>query len=442
MKHNTMKQSIPNADGLSQEVSARLMAYLSPLLTILDRQLDARLVRTFAATVVNIVRHRDRALSLLLTELGEMLTDGAHAPAGVKRLWRLLHSAKWKVSLVGDWLLGQADQGVEAAIAKDGTAFLALDRSGIEKPTARKLEGLTMVQSSVASLLHRASGGPPPKPPVFVPGFHWVAAVVTGLSGSLTLARLHWYSPTAPGGEAEQRREAQWTVLAPLIKRWGRKVICLLDQEFDSHPFLVELLTLSARFIVRWRGKFHLVDENGQEKRASELTRSMRSKWKMWLYDPQGHGWMHLGVTALPVWLPEHAEKLWLIVARRRGKESWWFLTTEDASTKAGVFFIVHGYMRRWQVEWAFRYGKSELGMASIRVRLWEYRTKLWAIAELVYAFLLHLLVLDSRLLKRILRWCHRTGQRWLKVIAPLYRLRHALANLWNIHGPTLAWSP
>lgn len=432
---------IPDAVGLSQEAGARLAAYLGPLLALLDCKLDARLVRTLAATVVNIVRHRDRALSLLMTELGELLIDGAHAPAGVKRLWRLLHSARWTANAIHDWLAADADRAVERALDEGGTAFLALDGSGIEKPTARKMEGLTKVRSATASLLQRANGGPPPKRPVLVPGFGWVAAVVTGVTGGLTLARLHWYSPTAPGEQAQKQREAEWAVLGPLLQRWGRKVVCLLDRGFDSHPFLGELLARTARFVVRWRGDFNLVGADGQEIATGRLSQRVRSQWQIEVYDARRQQWLRVGLTSLAVRLPGCAVALWLVVARRKGRKTWWFLTTEDAANQAGAIWVVRAYARRWQVEWAFRYGKTELGMASIRVRLWEYREKLWAIAELVHAFLLQMLVLDAELIPRLLRWCHRTGRRWAKVIAPLYRLRHALANLWQDHPPTLAWS-
>lgn len=38
-----------------------------------------------------------------------------------------------------------------------------------------------------------------------------------GFPGSLTLARLHWYAPTAPADQAEQHREAEANVLVPLL---------------------------------------------------------------------------------------------------------------------------------------------------------------------------------------------------------------------------------
>ena len=85
MNPSTSPVAIPEAAQVSQAMAERLRVFLAPLLLALDARLDVRLVRTFAATVINLIRQRDRAVSLLLTELGEPLLDGAHAPAGVKR---------------------------------------------------------------------------------------------------------------------------------------------------------------------------------------------------------------------------------------------------------------------------------------------------------------------------------------------------------------------
>src|SRR5581483_2464117 len=123
MNPTTSRVPMPEAADLSQELGQRLSVFLVPLLLLLDERMDVRLVRTLAATVVNLVRQRNRAVSLLLTELGELLLDGAHAPAGVKRLWRLVASPKWDAAVIDTWLAEQADAAVERALARDGVAF-------------------------------------------------------------------------------------------------------------------------------------------------------------------------------------------------------------------------------------------------------------------------------------------------------------------------------
>jgi hypothetical protein len=104
--------------------------------------------------------------------------------------------------------------------------------------------------------------------------------------------------------------------------------------------------------------------------------------------------------------------------------------TAEDA------WGVVMAYARRWQIECAWRYGKSELGMESPRVWTWERREKLLLMVTLLYAFLLSLLEAALELLREwLLRyWCHRTGKRSREVAAPLYRLRSAISRLWQAY--------
>ena len=95
---------------------------------------------------------------------------------------------------------------------------------------------------------------------------------------------------------------------------------------------------------------------------------------------------------------------------------------------------LVFAYARRWQVEQAFRFNKSEMGMESCRLWFWESRMKLLQIVTLVYAFLLSLLDKELRqAISDLLRQgCHRTGKRYREASTPLYRIRLALANLFN----------
>jgi hypothetical protein len=77
---------------------------------------------TLAAAALNLVRRWGRALSLLLTELGELLLDGAHAPAGVKRRWRLLKARTWTAQLVSGGVATRAGRSVPSALAQAGGA--------------------------------------------------------------------------------------------------------------------------------------------------------------------------------------------------------------------------------------------------------------------------------------------------------------------------------
>ena len=108
------------------------------------------------------------------------------------------------------------------------------------------------------------------------------------------------------------------------------------------------------------------------------------------------------------------------------------------------AFLVIRTYARRWQLEMAWRYTKSELAFRSPRLWSWHNRLKLLLIAALAYAFLLSLLapLLDGLRLLLLRHWCRRTGKRCRDASTPLYRLRAALARLWSLFLKTSRHHP
>lgn len=62
------------------------------------------LVKTLLDLVFVILIHRNRNSGLVLNELGDHLLGGERGPAGVKRIASLLHSVKWKSTLIMNYL--------------------------------------------------------------------------------------------------------------------------------------------------------------------------------------------------------------------------------------------------------------------------------------------------------------------------------------------------
>ena len=114
------------------------------------------------------------------------------------------------------------------------------------------------------------------------------------------------------------------------------------------------------------------------------------------------------------------------------------WLTSQTILGADDAWNIVHAYARRWQVEMAIRYAKSELAFESPRLISWKHRKKLLLIATLAYAFLLSLLdpQLDALRNWLLRTFCHRTGKRSRETPAPLYRLRLAISLFWFSHPP------
>jgi hypothetical protein len=423
--------------AMATALREHLARFLAPLLVVLDAHLDRRLVRTFAASIEAIIRWRNRAHGLLLSELGSYLLSPDHAPAGTKRLSNLLRSPKWSTALIAQFLWQQADARLTLLEASDEEVLAVWDESVLEKPESHAMEGLCAVRSSKAHRLTRIKPGffQPPTRPIFVPGLQWIGVLVLGMSGPPTVAAMRWW--TSRGERASDKRTEEGVLFARCVAAWGRRVVHVWDRGFAGRTWLAHALAAQTRFVVRWPGRYKLLTATGDERKAWQIARGKRSWAHRPLWDARRHCERRTGVVAFPVAHPASAQSLWLVVARQgKGREPWYLLTTEPVHTADEAWHIVFIYLRRWQVETTWRYGKSELAMESPRVWTWERREKLLLLATLAYAFLLSLLdpAMDEVQRWLLRSWCHRTGKRSREAPTPLYRIRSALSCLWQEH--------
>ncbi|GAB4203118.1 MAG: hypothetical protein OHK0022_26980 [Roseiflexaceae bacterium] len=425
---------------LAGRFQERLYRFVLPLLEQLNSQLDVRLVRTFLATLFAIVQWRNRAHGLLLSELGGYLCSPDQAPAGTKRLSNLLRSSRWASSLLSDFLWKAAHERVTSLLVQGETPLIVWDESVLEKPESTASEGLCSVRSSKARRLKRIRKGfynPPGGPPICVAGLNWLGALVVGRSSAPTVAAMRWW--TKRGTRTSDHRTEMQSLLEQCQRAWKQEVLHVFDRGYASGPWLTTFLQTPIRFVVRWKKGQKLLDNWGESRKAWEITRGKRSQSYRSLRDRSSGETRKVGLVVVPVNHPSHAQPLWLVVARPgKGLEPWYLLTSETIRTSEDGWKVVLAYGRRWQIETAWRYSKSELAMESPRLWTWERREKLLLMATLVYAFLLSLLDPElSELRALVLRlWCHRTGKRSQDTPAPLYRLRSALSRLWQAYLP------
>jgi hypothetical protein len=427
------------AEDAAAQLTHRLELFLTPLLLWLDRDCDQRLVRTFLASIAAIITLRERAMALLLSQLGAYLAPSA--AAGTKRLSNLIHSAKWQVNLIYSFLWFEAGLHLSAIERQQDSALLLWDDSVLEKPESLKLEGLCAVRSSKAKRLTRIRPGyyQPPKGQVFVPGQQWAAALLVGLKGRVQLATMRWWSTR--GKDATDQRTVAATMLTEIAQRWGKRVIHIFDRGYAGEPWPRRLCDYHLRFVIRWPNRYRLQDLDLRVAAAWQLVQGKRNAGWREMWDISKQCWRKTGLVSIAVRHPNLPYPLWLVVSRPgQGREPWYLLTNEPVNTLADGWRIVEMYRRRWQIEMAFRYLKSELGIQSPRLWQWQHREKLLLMASLAYGYLLQLLDSDIEELRHWLldSYCHRTGKRSREVAAPLYRLRWALSRLWLEHPPQL----
>jgi hypothetical protein len=402
--------------------------------------LDIRLVQTAIDLVQAILTHRHRPLGLLLSELGGYLLSPAQAPAGAKRISNLIHAPGWLAATINAVLWQQAQARVQALAAAGADVLIVWDGSVWEKPESQASADWCPVRSAKARRLARRRKGfslPPSGPPILVPGLHWDGMVVVGMDGAPTLAHMEWW--TTRGEHASTQRAVDQALLTESATAWGAPVRHIWDRGYAGSPWLQAAVAARVRFVVRWKKGTKLLDDWGQARKAWEIARGKRSQDYRMLRDPRSKELIKVGIVVIPVTLVDHAQPLWLVVARLgNGREPWYLLTNEPIRSLADAWAVVLAYTRRWQIELVWRYSKSELAFESPRVWDWDVRLKLLLVATLAYAFLLHLLDPSFDALRALLlrNWCHRTGKRYRAVAAPLYRLRSALSRLWQTAPP------
>jgi hypothetical protein len=429
--------------GAAQGVGQALRAYVSGVLEALDERLDKRLVRTLLALLLALLTHRHRENGLLLSELGGYIAGDEHAPAGTKRLSNLLRSRKWSHTQIEEELWRRADAKVAEVEGSGERALLVWDESVVEKSESVGSADLCGVRSSKAARKLRIKPGyphPPTHQPVFVPGLPLVALLVAGMQGAPVLASLTFW--TRRGEHARPHGEVTAQLFGECVRRWGDRVVHVCDRGYASATWVERFVEGQVDFVLRWRTDRNLVDAKG-ERTSGRMTVGKRSLDFRMVRDARRHCERKVGILYFPVTHPRLPHTpLWLVVGRPKGGTAWHFLTNLPIDSLDDAWRILFIYVRRWQVEMAFRFLKSELALESPRLWFWENRLKLFAIVALLYSFLVSLLLPPFDPLRSYLlsHWCKRTGKRHRTAAMPLYRLRSAITRLLLSHPIRLPW--
>ncbi len=424
----------------AQEYGTHLLRFLYPLASQLAEKMDVRPVRTLVQTVEAMIAFRDRSQGLLLSELGDALDGMGAGHGGTKRLGTLIRHRRWQAEEIDEFLWQRADQQVQQWEEQGQEGLVIWDGSVWEKPESLAAEGLCAVRSSKGGRLTHVKKGyyHPPGVPIFVPGMHGIALLLTGRQrrqGPGQVLAVRWW--TSRGGLASYEKDENCKLLRHCSQQWGRQLLHVFDQGYSGSPWLGALRGFDVRFDLRWKRGYQLLNEQGVKQAAWKIARGKVGLAPRTIWDAVHHRNVEGRVLFFPVRHPDYPDwPLTLVVGRRKGGEPWYLLTNEPVETAEDAWRIVLAYARRWRVEMLFRNLKSELAIQSVRVSRWEDRLKLLGLVTLAYAFLMDLMAQPHR---RARDWlldyvCHRTGRHLQDVGLPFSRMRLALSKLW------LAW--
>lgn len=436
-QHTSLFKEGYRPQQLSERYAASLLRFVEPLVRQLDETVDKRPVRTLVQAVEAIIAFRDRCDGLVLSQLGSFMDGLGARGGGTKRLSTLIHHQNWKAQQIEEFLLGRADEQIACWQAEGQDGLLIWDGTVLEKPESLAAEGLCAVRSSKAKRLTHVKKGyyHPPGMPIFVPGMHGIGLLLCGRrahSGPPLLATLRWW--TSRGVLASYEKDENCQLLRLTTTRWAERVLHVFDRGYASSVWLGALYGFKARFVLRWKTSYQLVDATGVKQAVWKIARGKPSLAPRTIYDAVRHCNVQGSVLFFPLTHPSYPDwPLTLVVGRRKGGEPWYLLTNEPVHSPEDAWRVVLAYARRWRIEMAFRNLKSELAIESLRVYEWEVRLKLLGLLTLAYGFLMTLMTQGEHAARDWLLdyACHRTGAHLQDVECPFSRLRIALSKLW-----------
>ena len=412
----------------------RISHYLEPFITDLTCRLDIRLVRTFYDAFVSIIIFRNASKGLLLSELGKYITGAQHSPAGTKRLSNLFRSKNWLSDHLEAVHLERAKVYVREQESKARRLLCFCDDSMIEKPESWFSEGLCPVYSSKAARLTRIKRGYYNKPTsrICVPGFEWTGMVIGSLGIAPILGLMKWW--TTKGKNKECRDNIFYRLIKQIKENFGSSLTFVLDRGYADFPTLDRLTKHQQHFIIRWKNTLILKDGTGKELNTWRICHGKKGLHKRRVRDKERQRFVLVEIIYQAVFHPELPDiQLYLIVVRNKSfvhQQPMYLLTDIETDSTGIAWELFFSYIKRWDIEQAFRFNKSELGIQSCRLWEFENRLKVMALVTLVYDFLLqtwreH----NAKARLWINAWCPRTGNKLREIKMPLYRLRAAFAN-------------
>jgi len=407
--------------------------YLSSLQDQLYKQIDTRLANTFFDLFVAILAFRNRAMGLLLSELGGYITGFSSAPAGTKRISNLLACRKWDSKIIEDFFFERGKERITQMINLGKRPLLIWDDSRIEKPESWFLQGLCSVFSSKGQRLTRIKPGfyRPPNSRIYVPGYKWTGIILSGLGDVPSVFQMTWW--TTRGTYKEFGTNIIYRMLKKLSTDVGQLALHILDRGYANIKMLEWFTEFGQLFVIRWKLNHLLINEHGVSKQTHLVARSYKGKDGKIVWDKERKKQKRITIAWGPVKHPEMPDnQLYLVIIKDKNNYNgpMYLITNLTIENKEQAWEVCFSYIHRWEIEQSFRCCKSELAMESPRLWFFQRTLKLLGIVSLVYDFLLRMLRNWKPWTRQLFNnWCPRTGNRYRLAKIPIYRLRMAIAN-------------
>ncbi len=343
---------------------------------------------------------RDVRLSVLVRSLGECISP--------KKTWERLRRNLGRPEL-GERLMEAHTRRHRTAIRQK--RYCIIDLSDIQKPCAKKMEGLGRVRDGDKST---------PKRPEIGNGYWWLNAVMADDEGIVPV-----YSEVYGIDHEGRQLTSENTKILSAVRASAAvhpEAVFVFDRGGDRSVILDSMLSTGRRFIIRGQAQRSLrkrCDSSRGENieaiaRRVRLTRRYRSS--------RGE-WFDVGIRRVYY----GNNPLWLVVSKRRRDGLSWYMTNEDGSRVTVMNTVMEGYGLRWRIEEYHRQIKQDYRLESIRLRSYTAIKNMAVLVMLAASFCA---LLPASLVIKLLAATGRLSRRRLYDIPayPYYMIGGAVA--------------
>ena len=199
---------------------------------------------------------------------------------------------------------------------------------------------------------------------------YWTIKVIWTESEGVHITPLlnRLYSQRAP--EYDSENDEILRAARAVSRAAERRGVFVIDRGGDRNKLLHPLLDTGARFIIRMTGTRHLV-YRGRAVGATELASSCRMLYtEQVIREKDGKEQScQIQYGYRKVKLPGRDEKISMVVVKGFGKKPMLLLTNVKVRrSRRSCYFIVHSYIKRWNVEETIRCIKQSYDLENIRL--------------------------------------------------------------------------
>ena len=330
---------------------------------------------------------RNRSMGLLLSELGGFITGFKSAPAGTKRIGRLLGCKKWTHESIDEFFFNRGKQRIEKLTTSSKRPLLLWDDSRIEKSESSFLGGLCSVFSSKAQRLTRIRPGffNPSGKRICTTGYKWTGIMLSSLGEVPSVFNMTWW--TTRGKHKEFGTSIIYRMLKKIQEQIGSTGLHVFDRGYANANMLEWLIKFKQDFLIRWKSNHLFLNEKGELKKIYNIARSYKAKASKQVKDKERKKLKTITIAWAPVKHPEFPDtQLYLIIIRDKNYSNnpIYLMTSIPIENEKTAWEMCFSYIHRWEIEQSFRCCKSELGMESPRLWFFDRTLKLLAMVSLV----------------------------------------------------------